>query len=72
MESTLLTFITWIPYAKYQIRESTAQRLDYKLENYQDNDSDIAPDAIWNVVGFGSNSHDYKAHLVMISVNYKL
>ncbi|QLE84958.1 MtrB/PioB family decaheme-associated outer membrane protein [Shewanella sp. Scap07] len=61
-------------YGQYQATEKMALRLDYKMEKYRDNDAgnDIAPDGIWNVVGFGSNSHDYTAHLIMLSMSYKL
>lgn len=61
-------------YGQYQATDNMALRLDYKMENYQDNDpgNSIAPDGIWNVVSFGSNSHDYTAHLVMLSMSYKL
>ncbi|GIU54208.1 MtrB/PioB family decaheme-associated outer membrane protein [Shewanella sp. KT0246] len=61
-------------YGQYQATEKMAVRLDYKIEKYLDNDAanDIAPDNIWNVMSFGSNSHDYTAHMIMLSVNYKL
>ncbi|MCU7984501.1 MtrB/PioB family decaheme-associated outer membrane protein [Shewanella sp. SW24] len=61
-------------YAQYQATEKMALRLDYKIENYKDNDAanDIAVDGIWNVVGFGSNSHDYTAQMIMLSMSYKL
>ncbi len=61
-------------YAQYQATEKMALRLDYKMEKYEDNDAgnDIAPDGIWNLVSFGDNSHDYTAHLIMLSVNYRL
>lgn len=61
-------------YAQYQATEKMAWRLDYKVENYKDNDAanDIAVDGIWNVVGFGSNSHDYTAQMIMLSMSYKL
>jgi len=44
------------------------------MEKYEDNDAanEIAPDGIWNVVSFGSNSHDYTAHLIMLSMSYRL
>ncbi|MGE6651193.1 MtrB/PioB family decaheme-associated outer membrane protein [Shewanella colwelliana] len=61
-------------YGQYQATDKMALRLDYKMENYKDNDpgNQIAPDGIWNVVSFGSNSHDYTAHMVMLSMSYKL
>ena len=61
-------------YAQYQATEKMALRLDYKYEKYQDNDAanDIAVDGIWNLVSFGSNSHDYNAHFIMLSMNYRL
>lgn len=61
-------------YGQYQATEKMALRVDYKMEKYEDNDAgnDIAPDGIWNVVGFGSNSHDYNAHLIMLSMSYRL
>jgi MtrB/PioB family decaheme-associated outer membrane protein len=61
-------------YAQYQATDKMGLRLDYKIEKYLDNDAanDIAPDAIWNIVGFGSNSHDYTAHMIMLSMSYKL
>lgn len=61
-------------YAQYQATEKLALRFDYKIENYKDNDAanDIAVDGIWNVVGFGSNSHDYTAQMLMLSMSYKL
>ncbi|WP_299787999.1 MtrB/PioB family decaheme-associated outer membrane protein [uncultured Shewanella sp.] len=61
-------------YGQYQATPKMALRLDYKMEKYQDNDAanEIAPDGIWNVVSFGSNSHDYTAHLIMLSMSYKL
>jgi MtrB/PioB family decaheme-associated outer membrane protein len=61
-------------YALYKATEKVDLRFDYKMENYLDNDAanDIAPDGIWNVVGFGSNSHDYTAHMIMVSMSYKL
>ncbi|QGS50357.1 MtrB/PioB family decaheme-associated outer membrane protein [Shewanella putrefaciens] len=61
-------------YAQYQATEKMAWRLDYKVENYKDNDAanDIAVDGIGNVVGFGSNSHDYTAQMIMLSMSYKL
>ncbi|QIR14123.1 MtrB/PioB family decaheme-associated outer membrane protein [Shewanella aestuarii] len=61
-------------YALYKATEKMDLRFDYKMENYLDNDAanDIAPDGIWNVVGFGSNSHDYTAHMIMLSMSYKL
>ncbi|MGL5048149.1 MAG: MtrB/PioB family decaheme-associated outer membrane protein, partial [Shewanella sp.] len=61
-------------YAQYQASEKMALRLDYKVENYKDNDAanDIAVDGIWNVVGFGSNSHDYTAQMIMLSMSYKI
>ncbi|MBO6198072.1 MAG: MtrB/PioB family outer membrane beta-barrel protein, partial [Psychrobacter sp.] len=61
-------------YAQYQATEKMALRFDYKIENYKDNDAanDIAVDGIWNVVGFGSNSHDYTAQMIMLSMSYKI
>lgn len=61
-------------YAQYQATEKMSLRLDYKIENYKDNDAanDIAVDGIWNVVGFGSNSHDYTAQMIMLSLSYQL
>ncbi|PMG43053.1 MtrB/PioB family decaheme-associated outer membrane protein [Shewanella sp. 10N.286.52.B9] len=61
-------------YGQYQATDKMAVRLDYKIEKYLDNDAanDIQPDTIWNVMSFGSNSHDYTAHMIMLSVNYKL
>lgn len=61
-------------YGQYQATPKMALRLDYKMEKYQDNDAanEIAPDGIWNVVSFGSNSHDYTAHLIMLSMSYRL
>ncbi|WP_428612033.1 MtrB/PioB family decaheme-associated outer membrane protein [Shewanella sp.] len=61
-------------YGQYQATDKMAVRLDYKMEKYQDNDpgNSIAPDGIWNVVGFGYNNHDYNAHLIMLSMSYKL
>lgn len=61
-------------YGQYQATEKMALRLDYKMEKYEDNDAsnEIAPDGIWNVVSFGSNSHDYTAHLIMLSMSYRL
>ncbi|MGL4896013.1 MAG: MtrB/PioB family decaheme-associated outer membrane protein, partial [Shewanella sp.] len=61
-------------YAQYQATEKMALRFDYKVENYKDNDAanDIAVDGIWNLVGFGSNSHDYTAQMFMLSMSYKL
>ncbi|WP_345847662.1 MtrB/PioB family decaheme-associated outer membrane protein [Shewanella algae] len=61
-------------YGQYQATEKMAVRLDYKMEKYKDNDSgnNIAPDGIWNVVGFGYNNHDYNAHLIMLSMSYKM
>ncbi|MDF0534343.1 MtrB/PioB family decaheme-associated outer membrane protein [Shewanella yunxiaonensis] len=61
-------------YAQYQATEKVALRLDYKMIKYLDNDdaNDLAVDSIWNVLSFGDTSHDYTAHLVMLSVNYKL
>ncbi|WP_028763571.1 MtrB/PioB family decaheme-associated outer membrane protein [Shewanella colwelliana] len=61
-------------YGQYQATDKMALRLDYKMENYKDNDpgNQIAPDGIWNVVSFGSNSHNYTAHMVMLSMSYKL
>ncbi|QYK02602.1 MtrB/PioB family decaheme-associated outer membrane protein [Shewanella psychrotolerans] len=61
-------------YGQYQATDKMAVRLDYKMEKYQDNDpgNSIAPDDIWNVVGFGYNNHDYNAHLIMLSMSYKL
>ncbi|EDP99303.1 MtrB/PioB family decaheme-associated outer membrane protein [Shewanella benthica] len=61
-------------YGQYQATEKMALRLDYKMEKYEDNDAsnEIAPDGIWNLVSFGSNSHDYTAHLIMLSINYRL
>lgn len=61
-------------YGLYQATEKMALRLDYKMEKYEDNDAanEIAPDEIWNVVSFGSNSHDYNAHMIMLSMSYRL
>ncbi|ASF14835.1 MtrB/PioB family decaheme-associated outer membrane protein [Shewanella sp. LC6] len=61
-------------YAQYQATEKLALRFDYKVENYKDNDAanDIAVDGIWNVVGFGTNNHDYTAQMLMLSMSYKL
>ncbi|MCG9720948.1 MtrB/PioB family decaheme-associated outer membrane protein [Shewanella sp. Isolate7] len=61
-------------YGQYQASDKMALRLDYKMEKYEDNDpgNSINPDGIWNVVGFGYNSHDYNAHLIMLSMSYKL
>lgn len=61
-------------YAQYQATDKMSLRLDYKIEDYKDNDpaNDIAVDEIWNVVGFGSTSHDYSAQMVMLSMSYKL
>ncbi|MCD8475922.1 MAG: MtrB/PioB family outer membrane beta-barrel protein, partial [Shewanella fodinae] len=61
-------------YAQYQATEKVALRLDYKMVKYEDNDAanDLAVDGIWNLISFGDLSHDYTAHLVMLSVNYKL
>lgn len=61
-------------YAQYQATEKMALRFDYKIENYKDNDAanDIAVNGIWNVVGFGDNSHDYTAQMIMLSMSYKI
>ncbi|WP_394132828.1 MtrB/PioB family decaheme-associated outer membrane protein [Shewanella maritima] len=61
-------------YATYQASEKMALRLDYRIEKYEDNDAanEINPDTIWNVLSFGNNSHDYTAHMVMLSMSYKL
>lgn len=61
-------------YAQYQATERMAVRLDYRMENYKDNDAanDIAVDGIWNLVSFGSMNHDYNAHLIMLSMSYRL
>ncbi|MGS0728442.1 MtrB/PioB family outer membrane beta-barrel protein, partial [Shewanella sp. 0m-11] len=61
-------------YALYKATEKMDLRLDYKMENYKDNDAanDIAVDGIWNVLSFGNNSHDYNAHLIMLSMSYRL
>ena len=61
-------------YALYKATEKMDLRLDYKMENYKDNDAanDITPDGIWNVLSFGSNSHDYNAHFIMLSMSYRL
>ncbi|PKG58809.1 hypothetical protein CXF83_16155 [Shewanella sp. Choline-02u-19] len=61
-------------YALYRATDKMDVRVDYKMENYKDNDAgnDIAPDGIWNVLSFGSNSHDYNAHLIMLSMSYRL
>ncbi|MGL5147339.1 MAG: MtrB/PioB family outer membrane beta-barrel protein, partial [Plesiomonas shigelloides] len=61
-------------YAEYQASERLALRMDYRMENYLDNDAanDIAVDGIWNVVSFGPQNNDYTAHLVMLSLSYKL
>ena len=61
-------------YALYRATDKMDVRIDYKMEKYKDNDAgnDIAPDGIWNVLSFGSNSHDYNAHLIMLSMSYRL
>ncbi len=61
-------------YAQYQATEKMALRLDYKIENYEDNDAfnDVAVDSISNIVLFGNTSHDYTAQMVMLSMSYKL
>lgn len=61
-------------YAQYQATERMAVRLDYRMENYKDNDvaNDIAVDGIWNLVSFGPMNHDYNAHLIMLSMSYRL
>ena len=61
-----------VPFVNAYRVDKTLAKL--KMENYQDNDAanDIAVDGIWNVVGFGSNSHDYIAHMIMLRMSYKL
>ncbi|MGI2259329.1 MtrB/PioB family decaheme-associated outer membrane protein [Shewanella sp. GXUN23E] len=61
-------------YGEYLVSEKAMLRLDYRFEKYEDNDpaTSLAPDAIWNVLSFGNLNHDYDAHLVMISLQYKL
>ncbi|QSX34884.1 MtrB/PioB family decaheme-associated outer membrane protein [Shewanella avicenniae] len=61
-------------YANYQATEKVAVRLDYRMQKYEDNDAsnDLDINSIWNVVSLGNTDHDYTAHLIMLSVNYKL
>ncbi|GLS84242.1 MtrB/PioB family decaheme-associated outer membrane protein [Paraferrimonas haliotis] len=62
-------------YAAYQITEKASLRVDYRMEKYQDTDfanAGTSQDTIWNVVTFGDQRHDYTAHMVFLSVNYKL
>ncbi|MCL1036727.1 MtrB/PioB family decaheme-associated outer membrane protein [Shewanella submarina] len=61
-------------YGEYLISEQATLRMDYRMEKYKDNDpaNSLAPDDIWNVLSFGNLNHDYNAHLVMVSLQYKL
>ncbi|KFZ38086.1 membrane protein [Shewanella mangrovi] len=61
-------------YANYQATEKVGVRLDYRMQRYEDNDAanDLDLNSIWNVVSLGNTDHDYTAHLIMLSVNYKL
>ena len=61
-------------YGQYQATDNMSLRIDYKIEKYLDNDdaNDINPDTIWNLVSFGNINHDYTAHMIMLSMNYRL
>ncbi|GGP50930.1 MtrB/PioB family decaheme-associated outer membrane protein [Shewanella saliphila] len=61
-------------YGEYQATDKMSIRVDYQMENYLDNDesNDISADTIWNVVSFGDVDHDYTAHMVMLSMTYRL
>lgn len=61
-------------YGQYQATDNMSLRVDYKIEKYLDNDdaNDINPDTIWNLVSFGNIDHDYTAHMIMLSMNYRL
>ncbi|MBV7316563.1 MtrB/PioB family decaheme-associated outer membrane protein [Shewanella sp. NIFS-20-20] len=61
-------------YATYQVSEQSSLRMDYMFEKYHDNDpaNSLSTDAIWNVLSFGNLNHDYSAHMVMLSFQYKL
>ncbi|QDF66654.1 MtrB/PioB family decaheme-associated outer membrane protein [Shewanella sp. SNU WT4] len=61
-------------YATYQVSQQASVRMDYMYERYQDNDpaNSLSTDAIWNVLSFGNLNHDYNAHMVMLSLQYKL
>lgn len=61
-------------YGEYLVNDKATLRMDYRMEKYEDNDpaNSLTPDAIWNVLSFGNLNHNYNAHLVMISLHYKL
>ncbi|GIU44270.1 membrane protein [Shewanella sairae] len=62
-------------FAKYQLDEKMALRLDWIFENYQDSDwlnQGLALDAIPNVLIFGDLSHDYSSHYVGFTFSYEL
>ena len=62
-------------FAKYQLDEKIALRLDWIFENYQDSDwlnQGLALDAIPNVLIFGDMSSDYNAHYVGFTFSYEL
>lgn len=61
-------------FGEYLATEKMTLRADYQYERYQDNDpaNELTTDAIWNVLSFGNLNHNYNAHLVMLSMQYKL
>ncbi|MCF1427622.1 MAG: MtrB/PioB family decaheme-associated outer membrane protein [Shewanella sp.] len=61
-------------YGEYLVNDKATLRMDYRMEKYEDNDpaNSLTPDAIWNVLSFGNLNHNYNAHLVMVSLQYKL
>ncbi|GLP96220.1 MtrB/PioB family decaheme-associated outer membrane protein [Paraferrimonas sedimenticola] len=62
-------------YAGFQVSEQAALRLDYKLERYKDTNfanAGTTPSTIWNVVTYGDQRHDYTAHLIMLSLRYRM
>ncbi len=60
-------------YAKFALSERLDMKVDYRYERYYDTDYATADiDGISGLVTLGDLDHNYNAHLVMLTVSYKL
>ncbi|KFZ37628.1 membrane protein [Shewanella mangrovi] len=60
-------------YSRYAVSERLGLKLSYRYERYYDtDDAQVAVDAISGLTTLGKLDHNYNAHLLMLSVSYKL
>ncbi|WP_417345451.1 MtrB/PioB family decaheme-associated outer membrane protein [Ferrimonas sp.] len=60
-------------YGTYAVNPALSLRLDYRFERYEDADyAAVEQDVVPNLITLGDLNSDYNAHMVMLSVNYKL